>query len=429
MGKAFSIYWTPGGWSALREGAPILRAFGTGFVGKIGAGDRVFITNVKGGQLRLLGGLTVGTVGYVGDLPSKDVTWDAPEFLTAASGKSMPLKARVIASADVAKLRFLVNAKPVGKVAVDEDGRVNGQAMRAIRELTPESATLLQDILGEGAAVTWDGAVVHASVDESSGTVQHEGARRLLALLQAEYTPERPFTYESAAEKLGRPIDHARAVAQMCDLLDAAAAYARTPLLALVAVRSKDGHINRKAWTGPDVPPGVKDRIVAHSLRWSFSKSDYAAIGRALDTLAGLGNHTAWDRVRSEIPQQEIFRLIAPSSPATFDDAIDDLGSDLPERRERTTTSYARDPKVRLQVLARAKGRCEYCEALGFIKVDGSRYLETHHIIALANDGQDRMSNVMALCAAHHREAHYGKRRAELESTMAARVKALAEGH
>ena len=44
--------------------------------------------------------------------------------------------------------------------------------------------------------------------------------------------------------------------------------------------------------------------------------------------------------------------------------------------------------------------------------------MESHHIIALANEGADRMTNVIALCPNHHREAHYGKRWAELEKKM-----------
>lgn len=44
--------------------------------------------------------------------------------------------------------------------------------------------------------------------------------------------------------------------------------------------------------------------------------------------------------------------------------------------------------------------------------------METHHIILLADDGTDRMSNVIALCANDHREAHYGRRADILEREM-----------
>jgi 5-methylcytosine-specific restriction enzyme A len=41
-----------------------------------------------------------------------------------------------------------------------------------------------------------------------------------------------------------------------------------------------------------------------------------------------------------------------------------------------------------------------------------------HHIVALANDGVDRMTNVIALCANHHREAHFGEQRDKIEKQM-----------
>src|SRR3569623_1401679 len=91
-------------------------------------------------------------------------------------------------------------------------------------------------------------------------------------------------------------------------------------------------------------------------------------------------------------------------------DALSDLGSDMPDRTRSEEWSYERDPKVRDAVLRRANGKCEHCGVMGFLKSDGSRYLETHHVIALANDGADRLTNVIALCQNDHREAHFGQR-------------------
>jgi hypothetical protein len=50
-------------------------------------------------------------------------------------------------------------------------------------------------------------------------------------------------------------------------------------------------------------------------------------------------------------------------------------------------------------------------------------YLECHHILALAKDGADKMTNVIAICALDHREAHFGKKRAKMEAEMIAKVK------
>ena len=112
--------------------------------------------------------------------------------------------------------------------------------------------------------------------------------------------------------------------------------------------------------------------------------------------------------------------LIAQFDSSLFSDAIEDLnsqptGSIAPQKKHRNSTSYSRDPAVRSYVLGKAEGCCEYCGEEGFLLTDGiSRYLESHHIIALADEGQDTIDNVIALCPKHHREAHYGANRDQL---------------
>jgi hypothetical protein len=103
-------------------------------------------------------------------------------------------------------------------------------------------------------------------------------------------------------------------------------------------------------------------------------------------------------------------------------DAIDDIGTGTPERIKGTVYTYDRDAKIRMAVMRRAKGKCEFCGELGFKRSDGTRYLECHHIIALAKDGTDRMTNVIALCPNHHREAHFGKQSVKLEREMIQKV-------
>ena len=124
-----------------------------------------------------------------------------------------------------------------------------------------------------------------------------------------------------------------------------------------------------------------------------------------------------------------VVRPSRPPSPSraltVTDDAVDDLGSDFPNAEIFTGKRYARNTQVRSEVLARAEGRCEYCGRQGFLRANGTRYLESHHIIALANDGADRLSNVIALCANDHREAHFGKERTELEMEMIRVLKRL----
>lgn len=95
---------------------------------------------------------------------------------------------------------------------------------------------------------------------------------------------------------------------------------------------------------------------------------------------------------------------------------IRDFRNDSPERRETTGSAYLRDPKVRDWALARAKGRCEFCGQQGFWTSSNSLYLESHHIVSLAEGGSDTVSNVIALCPNHHRQAHFGSNRDELRA-------------
>jgi 5-methylcytosine-specific restriction protein A len=111
-----------------------------------------------------------------------------------------------------------------------------------------------------------------------------------------------------------------------------------------------------------------------------------------------------------------------PSASKSFS-ALEDivtspLGNEAPDRASRLTWTYSRNSYVRAFVLKRAKGKCEYCGQTGFQMPSGERYVETHHVIALADQGADTIENVIALCPNHHREAHYGVSAEELEKKM-----------
>ena len=129
------------------------------------------------------------------------------------------------------------------------------------------------------------------------------------------------------------------------------------------------------------------------------------------------------------VKKNSIDLLRLPENPLSLTDAIDDLnvwpsGVIAPEKTYRMSASYSRDPRIRSFVINRAKGRCEYCGEQGFLMSDGkSHYIEAHHIIALADEGEDTVENVIALCPKHHREAHFGANRTTLETEMARLLK------
>ena len=102
-------------------------------------------------------------------------------------------------------------------------------------------------------------------------------------------------------------------------------------------------------------------------------------------------------------------RFIAPAGSAINDVANVDVGNDDPEYRLRMAGTYVRDPSVRTAVLNRASGKCEFCGEEGFKTKGGAKFLESHHIISLSEQGADKLTNVIALCPNHHRRAHFGE--------------------
>ncbi len=81
-----------------------------------------------------------------------------------------------------------------------------------------------------------------------------------------------------------------------------------------------------------------------------------------------------------------------------------------PKKKTVTTIVYERNPDVVAEALYRAKGDCEMClnSAPFNRKSDGSPFLEVHHKVPLAQDGDDTVENAIALCPNCHRKAHYG---------------------
>ncbi|RYH50821.1 MAG: HNH endonuclease [Alcaligenaceae bacterium] len=109
---------------------------------------------------------------------------------------------------------------------------------------------------------------------------------------------------------------------------------------------------------------------------------------------------------------------------ATFGEAVRRSLGDTPEKRRsrlkaapriptRTAVvsfAFERNPDVVAEVLHRANGQCEQCKkAAPFLRRrDNSPYLEVHHLVQLAHDGEDTVENAAALCPNCHRKFHHG---------------------
>ena len=72
-------------------------------------------------------------------------------------------------------------------------------------------------------------------------------------------------------------------------------------------------------------------------------------------------------------------------------------GSQTPSSSRRTV--YQRGKDVRYYVIARANGNCEGCDdPAPFHRLDGTPYLEPHHLRRLSDGGPDHPAHVIALC-------------------------------
>jgi 5-methylcytosine-specific restriction protein A len=89
---------------------------------------------------------------------------------------------------------------------------------------------------------------------------------------------------------------------------------------------------------------------------------------------------------------------------------IESCRGKLPERIRVISYSFKRNPDVVAEALYRANGHCESCnQPAPFLRTkDNSPYLEVHHIVPLADGGDDTLENVVAICPNCHRRYHFG---------------------
>ena len=101
-------------------------------------------------------------------------------------------------------------------------------------------------------------------------------------------------------------------------------------------------------------------------------------------------------------------------------------GSRNPKVYKSEVIQYIRDPAVTAWVLDLANGICESCkEPAPFIKPNGIKFLEVHHVKQLADGGSDTITNAVALCPNCHSELHYGVNKFNKKTDIYKSVKRL----
>ena len=85
-------------------------------------------------------------------------------------------------------------------------------------------------------------------------------------------------------------------------------------------------------------------------------------------------------------------------------------GHSKPTSTAVSITQFQRDASVKALVLREANGNCECCSRPApFATIDGTPFLEVHHVRQLADQGSDTITNAVALCPNCHRVLHYGE--------------------
>jgi len=84
-----------------------------------------------------------------------------------------------------------------------------------------------------------------------------------------------------------------------------------------------------------------------------------------------------------------------------------ELAVKKPGAREVKSMQYQRNEYVAEEARRRANGVCQLCEQPApFTNKSGIPFLEVHHIIWLAEQGEDTLANTVALCPNCHRKMH-----------------------
>ncbi len=152
--RFWTNYWLKSNWRANvnREGEPVYHGASNNFRERgVSPGDTVYMVSVADGQLYLGGSMTVDWVGTKAEALRRrrirDI-YDAEEHIYGDRSQGTPLNLhRRLHPALARRLRFLsANSDPKGLAFVSPT-HIDSQSIRRVRELTPDSASLLDRII------------------------------------------------------------------------------------------------------------------------------------------------------------------------------------------------------------------------------------------------------------------------------------------
>ncbi len=143
-----------------------------------------------------------------------------------------------------------------------------------------------------------------------------------------------------------------------------------------------------------------------------------------LDMLPGISLETDDIKISSEEKEKILKRAFSNGHPKTPEEAqiiLDDLSDEIATTPVKGRAKYAsvlsRNPTFVRLVKERDGYRCQICGELGFMKPDGIRYAEAHHIEELSKTKIDDPRKMICVCPTCHRVIHLGTKE-ELEKRL-----------
>lgn len=101
-------------------------------------------------------------------------------------------------------------------------------------------------------------------------------------------------------------------------------------------------------------------------------------------------------------------------------------GEKFPNKVLSAVNVYSRDPEVKAWLLKNSEGLCEACEdPAPFYNKTNIPFLEIHHIVRLADQGEDVIENAVAVCPNCHKALHFSKDKEELKKALVLKIKRL----
>jgi hypothetical protein len=198
MPRYFTHYWSNSTWEGNRdsEGENLDHAASNQFRKRgVRPGDFVYVVTVEAGQILLAGRMQVDRVvsrDEAMELLGTDDLWDAEDQVIAAPGTGLPMRFdRPVPLEVTRRIRFLVGGKDEPLV-FRTPTRLDQQTLRGVRQLSPDSARLLDELLdvpgtprGEEALDRgWDEALTEWPLDLD--TLEDERRRTLASVVQRQ---------------------------------------------------------------------------------------------------------------------------------------------------------------------------------------------------------------------------------------------------